>query len=79
MAAVFVSYNPCTVRAVYDYSKHVVVSFQPVDNVLDFDVDFEYGSGDNNNGRSGKRKKTEKGKFMDIRLGVVTAPVLYAA
>ena len=69
-------YNSCTVRAAYNYGKHVGIEFQLVDDVLHFDVDGKYGGGDNNNDGSGARKKTGKGSLTDLRLGLVTAPVL---
>ena len=57
----------------------MVIAFQLVDDVLNFNVDGNYGSIDNNNGGGIARKKTGKGKLMDLRLGVVTTPFLYAA
>ena len=50
-----------------------------MDEVLDFDVDGEYGGGNNNNGGGSASKKTGKGTLADLRLEVVMAPVLYAA
>ena len=47
------------------------IAFQLVDDVLNFDVDGEYSGG--------TKKKTRKGTLTDLRSGVVTAPVLYAA
>ena len=47
--------------------------------MLDLDVDGEYNSSNNNKGGSGARRKTGRGTLTDLRLGVVTAPVLYAA
>ena len=49
-AAVLGLYDYSTVRAAYNYGNHMGIAFQLVDVVLNFDVDGEYGGGNNNNG-----------------------------
>ena len=53
------------------------IDCQIVDDTLELYVDGEYSGGDNNNDGGGAGKKTGKGTLMDLRFGVVTAPVLY--
>ena len=77
LAMVLGSYDYCTVRVAYNYGNHGGIAFQIVDEVLEFDVDGQYGGGNNNNGGGGTRKKTEKGKLTDLRSGVVMSLVLY--
>ena len=78
-AAVLGSYDSCTVRAAYNYGKHGGIAFRLVEDVLNFDVDGEYDGGNNNNGSGGAKQKMGNSTLMDIRLEVVTKPVLYAA
>ena len=76
LAVVLGSYDYCTVRVAYNYGNHGGIAFQIVDEVLEFDVDGQYGGGNNNNGGGGTRKKTEKGRLTIPRSGAIMAPVL---
>jgi len=63
-AAILADCSPELITASYNYGKHVGMAFQLVDDVLDFEGDFE---------------TMGKPALADLRAGLSTAPVLFAA
>jgi len=63
-AALLGNYPPELVTASYRYGKHVGMAFQLVDDVLDFE---------------GTLSQLGKPSLADLKAGLVTAPVLFAA
>lgn len=63
-AALLGHYSPALVQASYQYGKHVGMAFQLVDDVLDF---------------QGSLLQLGKPALADLKAGLATAPVLFAA